>query len=187
LGATNYRNYLNKSVKTRSNKLSLGTEKTNIMSEDLLKKGDKAPDFKGVDQNGNVIALKDFKGKKLLLYFYPKDNTPGCTAQACNLRDNYSMLLKKGFQIVGVSADSVKSHKNFEEKFTLPFPLIADEDKGIINKYGVWQQKKFMGRTFFGIVRTTFLIDEKGIICCVINKPDTKNHATQVLEAWEAM
>jgi len=156
------------------------------MAEMILKIGDKAPDFKGVDQNGNVIALKDFKGKKLVLYFYPKDNTPGCTAEACNLRDNYSALLKKGFQIVGVSADSVKSHKNFEEKFSLPFPLIADEDKEIINKYGVWQQKKFMGRSFLGIVRTTFLIDEKGIIHRIIDKPDTKNHTEQVLEAWSA-
>lgn len=157
------------------------------MAEMLLKVGDKAPDFKGVEQNGNTIALKDFKGKKLVLYFYPKDNTPGCTAEACNLRDNYSLLIKKGFQVVGISADSVKSHKNFEEKFSLPFPLIADEDKKILNKYGVWQQKKFMGRSFLGIVRTTFLIDEKGVIRCIIDKPNTKSHAEQVLEAWEAI
>ena len=157
------------------------------MAETVLKAGGKAPDFKGVDQDGNVIALKDFKGKKLLLYFYPKDNTPGCTAEACNLRDNYSTLIKKGFQVVGVSADSVKSHKNFEEKFSLPFPLIADEDKEILHKYGVWQKKKFMGRSFLGIVRTTFLIDEKGIIRGIIDKPNTKNHAAQVLEAWEAI
>ena len=150
-----------------------------------LEAGDKMPDFKGVDQNQNVISSKDYKGKKLIIYFYPKDNTPGCTAQACNLRDNYEFLLDEGFSIIGVSADSVKSHKKFEEKFDLPFPLIADEDKDVINKFGVWGAKKFMGREFDGIHRTTFLIDEKGVIKHIINKPDTKNHAEEILELWE--
>ncbi len=150
-----------------------------------LEEGDKMPDFKGVDQNQNVISSKDYKGKKLIIYFYPKDNTPGCTAQACNLRDNYEFLLDEGFSIIGVSADSVKSHKKFEEKFDLPFPLIADEDKDVINKFGVWGAKKFMGREFDGIHRTTFLIDEKGVIKHIINKPDTKNHAEEILELWE--
>lgn len=149
-----------------------------------LKPGDKAPQFKGVDQDGNVIALSDFKGQKVVLYFYPKDNTPGCTAQACNLRDNYEALINKGFQVIGVSGDSVKSHKKFEEKFDLPFPLIADEDKKILEDYGVWKPKMFMGRSFIGIHRTTFLIDEKGIIKAIVDKPDTKNHTEQVLEVW---
>lgn len=150
----------------------------------VLKAGDRAPEFKGVDQNGNVIALSDFKGKKVVLYFYPKDNTPGCTAQACNLRDNYEELINKGFQIIGVSGDSIKSHKKFEEKFDLPFPLIADEDKIILEAYGVWKPKMFMGRSFIGIHRTTFLIDGKGIIKAIIDKPNTKNHTEQVLETW---
>ncbi|MGF7231437.1 thioredoxin-dependent thiol peroxidase [Arachidicoccus sp.] len=150
----------------------------------VLKAGDRAPEFKGVDQNGNVIALSDFKGKKVVLYFYPKDNTPGCTAQACNLRDNYEELINKGFQIIGVSGDSIKSHKKFEEKFGLPFPLIADEDKIILEAYGVWKPKMFMGRSFIGIHRTTFLIDGKGIIKAIIDKPNTKNHTEQVLETW---
>ena len=149
-----------------------------------LKAGDKAPQFKGVDQNGNVLSLSDFKGKRVVLYFYPKDNTPGCTAQACNLRDNYQTLIQKGFHVIGVSGDSVKSHKKFEEKFDLPFPLIADEDKKILQDYGVWKPKTFMGRSFIGIHRTTFLIDEKGIIKAIIDKPDTKNHTEQVLQAW---
>lgn len=152
--------------------------------EILLHEGDKAPQFKGVDQNGNVIALSDFKGKKVVLYFYPKDNTPGCTAQACNLRDNYDDLIKKGFAVIGVSGDSIKSHKKFEEKFELPFPLIADEDKKILQDYGVWGPKKFMGKSFMGTHRTTFLIDENGIIKKIIDKPDTQNHTEQVLNAW---
>lgn len=149
-----------------------------------VKEGSKAPAFKGIDQNGNTIALADFKGKKVVLYFYPKDDTPGCTAQACNLRDNYTVLLKKGFQVIGISADSVRKHKKFEEKYQLPFPLIADEDRKIVEQYGVWGEKKFMGRTFMGILRTTFLIDEEGRIKKIITKPDTHNHAEQVLEAW---
>lgn len=146
--------------------------------------GKKAPAFSGVDQNGNSIALKDFKGKKVVLYFYPKDDTPGCTAQACNLRDNHSELLKKGFVVIGVSVDSVKKHKKFEEKYELPFSLVADEDKKIVEAYGVWGEKKFMGKTYMGTTRTTFLIDEDGKIKSIIEKPDTKNHAAEVLEAW---
>lgn len=157
------------------------------MSDITLKAGDKAPAFKGVDQDGNVISLSDFKGKKVVLYFYPKDNTPGCTAQACNLRDNYDALTGLGYQVIGVSGDSVKSHKKFEQKFDLPFPLIADEDKVILNDYGVYGAKKFMGRSFLGIHRTTFLIDEKGIIKAIITKPETKNQAQQVLDTWESL
>lgn len=157
------------------------------MSDIILKPGDKAPAFKGVDQNGDVISLADFKGKKVVLYFYPKDNTPGCTAQACNLRDNYQTLIKQGYQVIGVSGDSVKSHKKFEEKFDLPFPLIADEDKVILDAYGVYGPKKFMGRSFLGIHRTTFLIDEKGVIKAIITKPDTKNQTQQVIDTWSEL
>ena len=151
----------------------------------MIKKGDIAPDFDGVDQNGNSVSLKDFKGKKIALYFYPKDNTPGCTAQACNLKDNYDLLLKKGIQVIGVSTDNVASHKKFETKYALPFPLIADPDKIIVNQYRVWGEKKFMGRTFDGTHRTTFLIDEKGIVADVITKPKTKEHSEQILDAWK--
>ncbi|NTW32797.1 MAG: thioredoxin-dependent thiol peroxidase [Bacteroidetes bacterium] len=147
-----------------------------------LKQGDKAPDFKGKDQNGNTITLKDFIGKKLIIYFYPKDDTPGCTAEACNLRDNYAGLLKQGFQIIGVSADNEKSHQKFIDKFKLPFPLIADTDKSIIKSFGVWGNKKFMGREFDGILRTTFIINETGIIEKIITKVDTKNHANQITD-----
>jgi peroxiredoxin Q/BCP len=149
-----------------------------------LKEGSKAPAFKGVDQNGQSISLADFKGKKVILYFYPKDDTPGCTAQACNLRDNYKALLKKGFQVIGVSTDDVKSHKKFETKYELPFPLVSDADKTIVNKYNLWGEKKFMGRTYMGTSRTTFLIDEAGKIVKIINKPDTANHTEEVLAAW---
>ena len=149
-----------------------------------LTEGKKAPVFKGVDQNGDKISLKDFKGKKVILYFYPKDDTPGCTAQACNLRDNYAVLLQKGFTVIGISADPVKSHKKFETKYKLPFPLIADEDKKIAEQYGVWGEKKFMGKTYMGITRTTFLIGEEGKIKKIINKPDTKNHTEEILNAW---
>ncbi len=150
-----------------------------------IKEGSKAPAFKGVDQNGINISLADFRGKKVILYFYPKDDTPGCTAQACNLRDNYQDLISKGFQVIGISTDSIKSHKKFEEKFSLPFPLIADEEKKIVEKYNVWGEKQFMGKTFMGTHRTTFLIDEQGKIKKIISKPDTKNQTEQVLEAWE--
>lgn len=146
-----------------------------------LKPGSKAPAFSGTDQQENNIALKDFKGKKVVLYFYPKDDTPGCTAQACNLRDNYAALQKAGIQVIGVSTDSVKSHKKFEQKYELPFPLIADEDRKIVEAYGVWGEKKFMGRTYMGTHRTTFLISETGKIELIITKPDTKNHAQEIL------
>jgi thioredoxin-dependent peroxiredoxin len=146
-----------------------------------LKAGDKAPDFSGRDQAGKNISLKDFTGKKIVLYFYPKDDTPGCTAQACNLRDNYDGLKKSGFNIIGVSVDPEAKHQKFIEKYSLPFPLIADTDKEICKTYGVWGEKKFMGKTFDGIHRTTFVIDEKGIIEKIITKVETKNHAEQLL------
>lgn len=146
-----------------------------------LKKGDKAPDFKGTDQNGNIVSNNDFTGHKLIIYFYPKDNTPGCTAQACNLRDNYDILMEKGYKVLGVSADSEKSHQKFIEKHQLPFPLIADTDKEMLKAYGVWGPKKFMGRTFDGIHRTTFVINEKGIIEEVIEKVNTKDHTAQII------
>ncbi len=153
----------------------------------VLKEGSKAPAFKSLDQDGKTVSLADFKGKKVILYFYPKDDTPGCTAQACNLKDNYKALLKKGFEIVGISVDSVASHKKFQDKFQLPFPLISDEDKKIVDKYNLWGEKKFMGRTYMGTTRTTFLIDEAGIIKKIIAKPDTKNHTEEILAAWETI
>src|SRR4051794_3479946 len=135
-----------------------------------LQEGTAAPQFEGIDQNGEKVSLSNFKGKKVILYFYPKDDTPGCTAQACNLRDNYHELLANGYQVIGISTDSVKSHKKFENKYELPFPLIADEDRKIVDQYGVWGQKQFMGRIYDGTHRTTFLIDENGIIKKVIEK-----------------
>jgi len=150
-----------------------------------LKIGDKAPDFKGVDQNNNSISLSDFIGKKVILYFYPKANTPGCTAQACNLRDNYDDLLKKGFKIIGVSADSVQKQNNFASKYQLPFPLVADTEKEVLKLYGAWGEKKMYGRTFEGIIRMTYVIDEKGIIEQIFNKVKTKEHSEQILEAMK--
>lgn len=149
-----------------------------------LQVGDKIPEILGKDQNGNEIKSNDFAGKKLALYFYPKDNTPGCTAQACSLRDGYSELKKAGYTIVGVSIDSETSHQKFIDKFDLPFPLIADVDKTLVEQFGVWQEKKNYGRTYMGTVRTTFLIDENGIIRHKIEgrKVNTKNHAEQILE-----
>lgn len=149
-----------------------------------LKAGDKAPAFKGVDQNGKKISSADYKGKKLVLYFYPEDDTLSCTAQACNLRDNLSILKKDGFEIIGVSENSVTSHKKFETKYSLPFPLIADENHEVINAYDVWGKKKFMGKIYDGLLRTTFLINEKGIIQSIILRPNTKKHSAQILEAW---
>ncbi len=147
-----------------------------------LKEGDKAPNFSGVNQDGKTIELKDFKGKKLVLYFYPKDNTPGCTTQACNLRDNYKLLLKQGYEVLGVSPDTEKKHINFIQKFDLPFDLLADTEKEVINAYGVWGPKKFMGREFDGVHRSTFVINEKGIIEEIILKVKTKIHSEQILE-----
>ncbi len=145
--------------------------------------GDKAPEFSGVDQNGNPIALKDFEGKKLVLYFYPKDNTPGCTAQACNLRDNYEALQAQGYAVVGVSPDSEASHQKFISKHELPFPLIADTDKAIHELYGTWKEKSMYGKTYMGTERTTFLIDENGTITEIWagRKVKTKDHAAQIL------
>ena len=148
----------------------------------MLKIGDKLPEFEGINQNGETVDSKKFDGKKLVVFFYPKANTPGCTAEACNLRDHYSELQQQGFQLLGVSADPVKSQKNFSTKFELPFDIIADENRDIIEKFGVWQMKKFMGREFMGIVRTTFVFDEKGMCTQVIDKVKTKDHAAQILE-----
>lgn len=147
-----------------------------------LKAGDKAPNFSSTDQDGNTITLGDYKGKKLVVFFYPKANTPGCTAEACNLSDNYAELQKAGYEILGVSADSQKRQKNFQEKFNFPYPLLADEDKEVINAFGVWGPKKFMGKEYDGIHRMTFLINEDGIIDRVIEKVKTKDHAAQILE-----
>ncbi len=146
-----------------------------------LKPGDKAPDFKGTDQDGKSVSLNDFKGSKLVLYFYPKDSTPGCTSQACNLRDNYDILMKNGYKVLGVSADSEKSHQKFIEKNNLPFPLLSDTGKEVLKAYGVWGPKKFMGREFDGIHRTTFVIDENGKITEVIDKVKTKDHTAQIM------
>ena len=150
-----------------------------------LKEGMKAPFFEGTGQDGSTIRLSDYTGKKLVLYFYPKDNTPGCTAEACNLRDNYQSFLKKGFAVIGVSTDSEKSHKGFTEKYSLPFPLIADTSKKIVNDYGVYGEKKMYGKSYFGIVRTTFVIDEKGIIEKIITKVDTQNHTEQIFKLYQ--
>ena len=147
-----------------------------------LKPGDKAPNFSGVNQNGEKIALKDFKGKKLILFFYPRDNTPTCTVEACNLRDNYSMLQEKGYELLGVSPDTQKKHQNFIKKFDFPFPLLADESLAVTKAFNVWGPKKFMGREFDGLHRTTFVIDEKGKIEQVITKVKSKDHAAQILE-----
>ena len=129
-----------------------------------------------------MVSLESFRGNKVVLYFYPKDDTPGCTAEACSLRDNYEALLARGYKVVGVSPDSEKSHQKFTDKYELPFPLIADTEKKILQDYGVWGRKKFMGREYDGVIRTTFIIDEKGLIEEVIEKVDTKNHAAQVLK-----
>jgi len=143
--------------------------------------GDPAPDFTSTDQNGQPIKLSDYRGKKVVLYFYPKDNTPGCTAQACSLRDNYADLRTKGYEVLGVSVDDQVSHQKFISKYELPFTLIADTDMKVAEAYDVWKEKSMYGRTYMGTVRTTFLIDENGIITDIINKIDTKNHAEQIL------
>jgi peroxiredoxin Q/BCP len=147
--------------------------------------GKKAPKIVGIDQFGKEIKLSNYLGKKLIIFFYPKDNTPGCTAQACNLRDNYSILQKAGFEIIGISIDSEASHQKFSDKHSLPFPLLADTEKKIVNDYGVWGEKKFMGRTFLGTKRTTFVIDEKGNIEKIFDKVKTKAHAEQILESYK--
>ena len=147
-----------------------------------LKVGDTAPEINSVDQNGDKITLEQYKGRKLVLYFYPKDMTPGCTAQSCNLTNNYSTLQQNGYEVLGVSCDSVKKHQKFIEKYNLSFSLVSDEEKKVVMDYGVWANKKFMGREYMGINRTTFIIDENGIIQEVIFKVDTKNHVTQILK-----
>lgn len=149
-----------------------------------LTEGKKAPVFKGKDQNGDTISLADYKGKKIVLYFYPADDTPTCTVQACNLRDNHSLLKKKGFVVLGVSPDEEKKHKKFEAKYELPFNLLADADHKIIDKYGVWGEKQLYGRTYLGLHRTTFLIDEKGVIRKIFLKPKSKKHTEEILDAW---
>ena len=150
----------------------------------MIKKGQQAPDFSGQTQNG-TISLSQYRGKKVILYFYPKDDTPGCTANACNFRDNQSLLLDKGLHIIGVSPNSVSSHQKFANKYTLPFPLVADEDHAIAKAYGVWGLKKFMGREYMGMHRYTFVIGEDGVLLTVFTKVETSNHTQQILAAVE--
>jgi len=149
-----------------------------------LKEGDNAPAFKGIDQNGNKISLADYKGKKVVLFFYPEDDTPTCTIQACNLRDNYALLKQHSFEVIGVSPDDAKSHKKFEKKFNLPFTLIADPKHSILEKYGVWDQKQMFGHKYMGVLRTTFVIDEKGVIRKIFLRPKNKAHAEEIIKAW---
>lgn len=148
-----------------------------------LKVGDKAPDFEGVIQSGEKIGLKDFAGKKLILFFYPKDNTPGCTAESCNLNDNYDAWLEKGFDVVGVSPDSEKSHQKFIDKFGFKFNLIADIEKEVLKAFGVWGEKSMYGRKYMGVFRTTFVINEEGVIDEIFEKVKTKDHTNQIIEA----
>ncbi len=152
-----------------------------------LLEGKKAPAFKSKDQNGKAVSLAGYKGKKIVLYFYPEDDTPTCTVQACNLRDNFGLLKKNGFIVLGVSPDEEKKHKKFEAKYNLPFTLIADADHTIIDKYGVWGEKQLYGRTYMGLHRTTFLIDEKGVIRKIFGKPKSKQHTEEILNAWAAL
>lgn len=151
----------------------------------MLKKGDVAPQFSGIDQNGNEVNLRQFSGKKLVLYFYPKDDTPGCTKEACNLRDNYQELIGKGFAVVGVSPDNETSHKKFAGKFNLPFPLIADPDLEIIKAYGAWGKKSMYGKEYEGLLRTTFIINEQGVVDQVIEKVKTDDHANQIFKLYQ--
>ena len=149
-----------------------------------LTEGEKAPEFTGKDQNGNMVSLADYKGKKIVLYFYPQDGTPTCTVQACNLRDNYALLNNNGFTVIGISPDAIAKHKKFETKYGFPFTLIADTEHVIIKDYGVWGPKKLYGREYLGLQRTTFLIDEQGIIKKIFTKPKSKEHAEEILQAW---
>ncbi|RYY95810.1 MAG: thioredoxin-dependent thiol peroxidase [Chitinophagaceae bacterium] len=148
-----------------------------------LKAGDKAPAFSGLDQDGNKISLSDFKGQKVALYFYPADDTPVCTVQSCNLRDNFALLKQHGYVVIGVSPDDVASHKKFEQKFGLPFPLIADPERSIIGKYGVWGEKNMYGNKVIGLHRTTFVIDEKGVIARIFLRPRNKQHAEEIIKS----
>ena len=152
-----------------------------------LKEGDKAPTFSGKDQDGKKISLSDYKGKKLVLYFYSEAGSPTCTIESCNLRDNYSLLKKNGFEVVGVSPDTAQTQKKFEIKYKLPFPLIADTSHDVLEKYGVWDQKKLFGREYMGVLRTTFIIDEKGIIKKIFFKPKNKAHAEEIIIAWKEL
>ena len=152
-----------------------------------LQEGDKAPAFTGKDQDGKKVSLSDLKGKKVVLYFYPEDDTPTCTVQACNRRDNYALLKKAGFAILGISPDEEKKHKKFEGKYDLPFTLVADPGHTIIDKYGVWGEKLLYGRRYMGLHRTTFLVDEKGIIRKIFLKPKSKQHAEEILKAWSEL
>jgi peroxiredoxin Q/BCP len=152
----------------------------NLITMAVLQKGDKAPDFKGIDQNGQHVSLGQFSGKKLILYFYPKDDTPGCTAEACDLNNNYVSWLEKGFDVVGISPDDMKSHQKFAGKYGLKFHLIADTDHKILESYGAWGEKKMYGKSYMGVLRTTFIIDEKGNISEVFTQVDTKNHTLQI-------
>jgi peroxiredoxin Q/BCP len=152
-----------------------------------FKEGDKAPDFKGLDQNNKTVQLADFKGKNLILYFYPKDNTPGCTKEACDLRDNYDYWLNKDYAVIGVSPDSAASHQKFIEKFSLPFPLIADTDKSVMEAYGTWGEKNMYGNIKMGVLRTTFVIDTDGIITKVFKRPKNDAHTEQITQALEKL
>ncbi|MGC9472115.1 MAG: thioredoxin-dependent thiol peroxidase [Bacteroidales bacterium] len=150
-----------------------------------LKTGDRAPDFSGTDQNGKNVRLKDYLGSRIVLYFYPKDNTPGCTAEACNLRDNYEELLNRGFRIIGVSPDSTASHQKFSTKHSLPFPLVSDTAKSIMKAYGAWGEKSMFGKKYMGVLRKTFIISEDGIIEQIFDKVNTRDHSRQILETIE--
>ena len=155
-----------------------------LIFKQMIEVGSIIPNVNGLDQLGEMIHLADHKGKKTVIYFYPKDDTPGCTAQACNIRDNYNLLLENNIRIIGVSADSSSSHAKFAKKYDLPFPLIADTDKEIINAFGVWGEKKFMGKTYDGIHRTSFLANELGEIISIITKPKTKEHSEEIIELF---
>lgn len=168
--------------------LNLPVDQTFLMqnsSNDMthLQEGDKAPAFSGVNEKGEKVSLADFKGKKLILFFYPKDNTTTCTEEACNLRDNYDLLKKKGFELLGVSPDSPKKHQNFIKKYDLPYPLLADTQQEVVKAYGVWGPKQLYGRTYDGVYRTTFVIDKKGVITRIFTKVDAEAHARQILDA----
>jgi len=150
-----------------------------------LSKGDQAPEFHGLNQKGEEISLSGFKGKKLILYFYPKDNTPGCTAESCNLNDNYQMWLSKGYEVVGISPDNVSSHKKFADKFQFGFNLVADPETKILQDYGVWGEKNMYGKKYMGVLRTTFVIDENGVILEIFNKVETSKHSDQIIKALD--
>jgi len=152
-----------------------------------LSAGDKAPAIKLKDQTGKTISLSDFKGEKVVIYFYPKDNTPTCTVQSCNLRDNFRDLKKKGIVVLGISPDDVKSHNKFSDKFDLPFSILADTEHEVLEKYGVWGEKSMYGKKYMGVIRTTFLIDEKGIIRKIIEKPKSAEHSKEILQEWKIL